>query len=80
MSHLIDVNGRYAQAVAKLLVEHPAILYADLADANDAIRKKKSASKTKYTCSVCGLNAWAKPEVFLVCGNCQELMQSAPGM
>ncbi len=76
MTHLIEENGRYAQAVAKLLVARPAILYADLTNANDAIRKKKSASKTKYTCPVCGLNAWAKPETFLICGICQEPMQS----
>ncbi len=76
MTHLIEENGRYAQAVAKLLVARPTILYADLTNDNDAIRKKKSASKTKYTCPVCGLNAWAKPEASLICGICQEPMQS----
>jgi hypothetical protein len=29
MTHLIEENGCYAQAVAKLLQEHPAILYHD---------------------------------------------------
>ncbi len=76
MTHLIEKNGRYARAVSKLLIEHPAILYHDRTDDNDPTRKKKSASKTKYTCPGCGLNAWAKPEAPLVCGNCQEPMQA----
>src|SRR5438105_965675 len=75
MTHLIEENGNFAQAVSKLLVEHPAILYSDRSE-NDAARKKKAASKTKYTCPVCGLHAWAKPEAPLVCGNCEELMQA----
>jgi len=75
MSHLIEENGRFASAVSKLLIEHPAILYSDRSE-NDTARKKKAASKTKYTCPTCGLNAWAKPDAPLVCGNCQEPMQA----
>jgi hypothetical protein len=78
MTHLIAENGRFAQAVNKLLVEHPAILYSDRSD-TDTARKKKAASKTKYTCPTCGLNAWAKPEAPLVCGTCQEPMQAENG-
>ncbi len=74
VTHLIEENGRFARAVSKLLAEHPAILYSDRSD-NDAERRKKAASKTKYTCPSCGLNAWAKPDSPLVCGNCQEPMQ-----
>jgi predicted SprT family Zn-dependent metalloprotease len=80
MTHIIEKNGRYARAVAKLLVEHPAILYHDRSNDNDTARKKKAASKTKYTCPGCGLNAWAKPEAPLVCGNCQEPMQAEENM
>src|SRR5207249_2391032 len=29
MHHLIDANGRFVNAVSKLLGEHPAILYSD---------------------------------------------------
>jgi hypothetical protein len=38
-------------------------------------RKKKAASKTKYTCQACGVNAWAKPAVNLWCGDCHQPMQ-----
>jgi hypothetical protein len=73
VSHLIAEDGRYAQAATKFLGEHPAILYQDRSG-DDAIRKKKAASKTKYTCPICELNAWAKPSALLVCGSCQEIM------
>jgi hypothetical protein len=79
-THLVEENGRYAQAVAKLLKEHPAILYHDRSSEDDVVRKKKAASKTKYTCRGCGLNAWAKPAAPLVCGACQEPMQAENGM
>ena len=75
MTHIIEENGHFARAVSKFLAEHPAILYSDRSQ-NDAARKKKAASKTKYTCPGCGLNAWAKPDAALVCGACQELMQA----
>jgi hypothetical protein len=48
VTHLVEENGRYAQAVAKLLKEHPAILYHDRSSEDDVVRKKKAASKTKY--------------------------------
>jgi hypothetical protein len=75
MTHVIEENGRFAQAVSTLLAEHPAILYSDRSE-NDTARKKKAASKTKYTCPGCGLHAWAKPDAPLVCGACQESMQA----
>ncbi len=76
MHHLIEENGNFARTVQKLLAEHAAILYHDRTENNDTTRKKKAASKTKYTCPSCGLNAWAKPDAPLVCGNCQEPMQA----
>ena len=48
--------------------------------ADEAARKKKAASKTRYTCPACGLNAWAKPEIHIVCGDCDERMNAeTPG-
>ncbi len=75
MTHLIEENGRFARAVSRLLAEHPAILYSDRSE-NETERRKKTASKTKYTCPSCGLNAWAKPEAPLVCGTCQKPMEA----
>jgi hypothetical protein len=79
MAHLIAEGGQFQRACASLLASHPAILYSDRALAENNIRKKKLASKTKYTCPSWGLNAWAKPGAPLVCGNCQAPMQSETG-
>jgi len=32
-------------------------------------------SKVKYTCALCGLNAWAKPKAYLFCGHCLKYME-----
>ena len=77
MTHLITENGRFARAATQFLTEHPTILYQDRAAENDPVRKKKAASKTKYTCERCGLNAWAKPEASLICGDCLAPMPAA---
>jgi len=74
MSHVIAADGRFASAVATLLREHPATLYHDRSGEQDPVQKKKAASKTKYTCPVCGLHAWAKPAAPLICGRCKEAM------
>ncbi len=31
---------------------------------------KGAATRTKFTCPECGLNAWAKPTASLICGDC----------
>ena len=76
VTHVIEVGGRFARACATLLVEHPAILYQDRAGTDDETRKKKAASKTKYTCPDCNMNAWAKPAVNIWCGDCEVAMQA----
>jgi hypothetical protein len=55
---------------------HPTY-YVELWGEGDAEkRKKKTASKTKYTCPACSVNAWAKPQTALICGDCQEVMEA----
>lgn len=79
VTHIIEEGGRFARACAKLLAEHPAILYHDRGGDDEEgrkARKKKAASKTKYTCEGCGVNAWAKPAVNLWCGDCAKSMQA----
>jgi transcription elongation factor Elf1 len=44
-------------------------------EGGEKTRKKKAASKTRYSCPECGTNAWAKPAVHLVCGECDERME-----
>jgi len=79
VTHLIAENSPFALACARLLEQHPAMLYHDRAgddEEGQKARKQKAASKTKYTCESCGVNAWAKPTVNLWCGDCQAQMHA----
>ncbi len=53
-----------------LMPEH--FQHGDLVGAGRATRKKKEASKNKYTCTECASNAWTKPETRLICGERDE--------
>lgn len=74
MTHIIEAGGRFEKACSAFLARHPAMLYHDRA--GEETGKKKVASKNKYTCPGCGLNAWAKPDVHLVCGECGEALEA----
>ncbi len=37
---------------------------------------KIKSGRIKYTCENCGLNAWAKPQITLVCGERQKILMS----
>lgn len=78
VSHTIEEGGRFDRSCIAYLATAPAVLYHDRAGEGDAakVRRKKAASKTRYTCPVCELNAWAKPGVHLVCGDCGEELEA----
>ena len=48
---------------------------ADNVNQDDREREQKKQSKTKFSCAVCGLNAWAKPQAKLGCVVCTTVMQ-----
>ena len=73
MTHYIEPGGRFEQACGELIRQGFDVPYVELW-ADEAARKKKAASKTKYTCPACAANAWAKPETRLICGDCAEPM------
>ncbi len=70
VTHTIIPGGAYALAYAKLAATGFRLNWQSLPFAEE--RKKKSASKTKYTCPDCGANAWAKPDTALICGACYD--------
>src|SRR4051794_3002453 len=77
VTHYIKRGGLYEKKAAALLKEAPAILYADRAEEIEELgkkRKAKAASKTKYSCPSCNLNAWAKPTVSLICAACSVVL------
>jgi hypothetical protein len=75
VSHYIEPGGPFEKACSAFLASNSAVLYHDRAGEDAEARRKKAASKTKYTCPVCELNAWAKPDVVLICGECNEELE-----
>ncbi len=77
MTHYIRTDGPFDRACTSFLATGAVILYHDRAGEGDAAtRRKKAASKTKYTCPACEQNAWAKPGAHLICGDCSEEMEA----
>lgn len=74
MSHYIDPNGRYARLIATFL-ETAKPLYCQ--DRPVIKAKTKSKNKIKYTCPTCGMNAWGKEEISIVCGTDKVELQRA---
>lgn len=72
VSHYITPGGRYAAAYAALYASGYRLHWQSrvATDAAAAARATKAASKTKYTCPECGMNAWGKPDAVLLCGSC----------
>jgi hypothetical protein len=40
------------------------------------MERKAPVSKAKFSCPDCGANAWGKPDLHLVCGDCRVRMLS----
>ena len=77
VSHYIEAGGRFEKACAELVGKGFDPLYVELwTEGGEKARKKKAASKTRYRCPECDTNAWAKPGVHLVCGECDERMEA----
>jgi predicted SprT family Zn-dependent metalloprotease len=70
VTHYIIPGGAYARAYAKLKKNGFQLNWQSRPFTEE--RKKKAASKTKYTCPTCGTNAWAKPQTALICGECYD--------
>ena len=71
VTHYILSDGRFAYAYTELAASGFRLNWQSV-PFNGGERKKKTASKTKYTCPTCSTNAWAKPQTKLICGICYE--------
>ena len=40
------------------------------------IPTKSNKNKVKYSCPECGLNVWGKPDLYIICGNCNLSIES----
>ena len=81
MSHYIVDDGPFAVACQALLDKGLTITWTDRASEGQGGQPKARDTRTKYTCPVCKLNAWAKPGIALVCGECEEELEpQIPGI
>lgn len=55
------------------LSEPPATAHPTL-DIDRSERPANRSNRSRYTCPRCGLNAWAKPAQYLICGTCRKDM------
>jgi predicted SprT family Zn-dependent metalloprotease len=72
VGHYIIDGGAFSVAFAKLQATGFKLRWQSRSAEADPTRKAKKASKTKYTCTNCGVNAWAKPDTQLICGDCYD--------
>jgi hypothetical protein len=68
VSQYIEAGGQFECACAELVKQGFDPLYIELWSA--------AAEKTRYNCPECGTNAWAKPDVHLICGECDERVET----
>jgi len=76
VSHEIMEGGRFALAFASMPGELHLPWLCWESDGGPAKKKPRAASKVKFTCPECGCNAWGKPNLRLVCGDCDEEMEA----
>jgi predicted SprT family Zn-dependent metalloprotease len=67
--HYIDELGKFNLLVDGFLVKNPTAIYQDRSMNEKQKKTAKSKQKTKYTCRVCNLNAWGKPNINIICGD-----------
>ena len=77
ISHRIEPDGRFERAANQYFATGGTLgIYMDRVG-DPEVRKRKAASKTRYTCPGCLINCWAKPGLNLICGDCEEPLEVA---
>ncbi len=78
MTHYVDPNGAFRRAVEAMPAD---IALPWTTGAAVELTKKPAAEKTKnkikYSCPGCAANAWGKPELRIICGECDEPFEPA---
>ncbi|HYH64235.1 MAG TPA: SprT-like domain-containing protein [Urbifossiella sp.] len=79
MTHYVDPDGAFLKALEAM----PADTALPWTTGGLELAKKrapaKAKNKIKYTCPGCEANAWGKPELRIVCGECEEPFEPAEG-
>jgi hypothetical protein len=72
VEHYIVPGGPFALACAELVKSGFAVRHSELWGDEQARRRE-------YICPTCGLSAWGRPIISLVCGDCNERMECEEG-
>lgn len=71
-----DLMQEIEQIAPALLAPLPNSLASEEIDWNPPEQPVRS-SKGKYTCPVCHTNIWGKPDINVICGNCEKQFEPA---
>jgi SprT-like family len=82
VSHYAALGGLFDLTTRDLLAEGFSIRYVELPGIAEpsamlARNRNKAASKTRYSCPRCAMNAWGKPALSLICGDCAQPLRVA---
>jgi hypothetical protein len=78
MSHYIEPGEAFATHCRGLLREGFVVPYVELWDEAKA-GKSKAKNKPKFVCKGCGAAAWGKPELRIICAECDVEMRAESG-
>jgi predicted SprT family Zn-dependent metalloprotease len=70
ITHIIVPNGAYASAVKQL--DDVMINWRS----HDFPTKQTQKNKITYICNGCDLKVWGKPNIVIICGNCELLLEA----
>jgi hypothetical protein len=73
MSHYVIADGAFAQSYDRLAATNWQL---NLESAHRPGAQKGPSSKTKFSCSSCGQNAWGKPDLAVTCTPCGVEMRA----
>ena len=80
ITHYIEKGGKFAEHCAILLKDGFVVPYVELWDeAKAQKRTAKNKSKSTFRCPSCGATAWGKPELKIICADCNEVMPAEDG-
>ena len=71
-SHTIIPGAAFTVACTSFLEVEGPVIHWQGAPALGADSAAKAKNKVKYTCPGCNANAWGKPDLHLVCGDCEQ--------
>lgn len=77
MTHFVVSGGAFQRAYAAIAAAGIKLQWESAPETPQA--KKKTASKTKFTCAACGANAWGKPTLKVACMPCDLPMLAEDG-